>query len=94
MAGAAVLVLAVLLGGCVGIPTGGGVTTDEIDAGGTDDGLVSLPPGPADGAASEVDEVPIGGKPVATRILTHGRYRDPITEHGIPNGKRVEESHG
>ncbi len=51
MAGAAVLVLAVLLGGCVGIPTGGGVTTDEIDAGGTDDGLVSLPPGPADGAS-------------------------------------------
>lgn len=51
IAGAAVLVLAGLLGGCVGIPTGGGVTTDEIDAGGTDDGLVSLPPGPADDAS-------------------------------------------
>ncbi len=47
MAGPALLLLAVLLGGCVGIPTGGGVTTDEIDTGGTDESLASLPPGPA-----------------------------------------------
>ena len=51
MAGPAALLLAALLGGCVGIPTGGGVTTDEIDTAGTDESLASLPPGPADDAS-------------------------------------------
>lgn len=55
MAGAALLLLATLLGGCVNIPTGGGVTTDQIDASGTDENLPSLPPGPAvDASPSEI----------------------------------------
>ena len=51
MAVPAMLLLAALLGGCVGIPTGGGVTTDQIPTGDTDDSLTTLPPGPADDAA-------------------------------------------
>jgi hypothetical protein len=55
MAGAALLLLATLLGGCVSIPTGGGVTTDQIDASDTDENLPSLPPGPAvDASPSEI----------------------------------------
>lgn len=50
MAGPAALVLAALLAGCVSIPTGGGVTTEQIDIGGQDDELLTLPPGPSQDA--------------------------------------------
>jgi hypothetical protein len=50
MAWPATLLLAVLLAGCVGIPTGGGVTTDEIDTADSGESLASLPPGPAEDA--------------------------------------------
>lgn len=47
IAGSAALLLACLLGGCVSIPTGGGVTTTQIDAGDSDESFISLPPGPS-----------------------------------------------
>ena len=47
MWGPAAVLLAGLLAGCVSIPTGGGVTTDQIDTGDADENLTSLPPGPA-----------------------------------------------
>ncbi|MEO5921398.1 MAG: LpqB family beta-propeller domain-containing protein, partial [Pseudolysinimonas sp.] len=47
MVGPAALLLAGLLVGCVSIPTGGGVTTDQIVSGDSDESLTSLPPGPA-----------------------------------------------
>lgn len=51
----AALIAVALLAGCVSIPTGGGVTTIEVDAGDTDDLLLSLPAPPADDAtASEI----------------------------------------
>ncbi|HEX7835351.1 MAG TPA: LpqB family beta-propeller domain-containing protein, partial [Pseudolysinimonas sp.] len=44
-----------LLAGCVGIPTGGGVTTDQIDSSDTDEDLTSLPAGPArDASPTEI----------------------------------------
>jgi hypothetical protein len=55
MAGPAALLLAALLGGCVSIPTGGGVTTEEIDTSGPEESLTSLPPGPAvDASPSDI----------------------------------------
>jgi hypothetical protein len=55
LAGPAAVLLAVALGGCVSIPTGGGVTTEQIDTGGQDDDLLTLPPGPAqDASPSEI----------------------------------------
>ncbi len=52
---AAMLLLATLLSGCVSIPTGGGVSTDQIDSSDTDENLPSLPPGPAvDASPSEI----------------------------------------
>jgi len=53
IATAAMLGLLVLLAGCVSIPTGGSVTTTDIDAGGSEDNLASLPPGPAADASPE-----------------------------------------
>jgi hypothetical protein len=55
MAGPAALLLAALLGGCVSIPMGGGVTTDEIDTSGTDESLANLPAGPvADASPADI----------------------------------------
>ncbi len=55
MAGPAALLLAALLGGCVSIPMGGGVTTEQIDTSGPDESLTSLPPGPAvDASPAEI----------------------------------------
>jgi hypothetical protein len=55
LASAAAMLLAGLLTGCVSIPTGGGVTTDQIDASETDENLPSLPPGPAvDASPTEI----------------------------------------
>jgi hypothetical protein len=47
------LVALVLLAGCVSIPTGGGVTTAEVEAEGPENPLLSLPNGPAEDASPE-----------------------------------------
>ncbi len=55
IAGPTALLLAALLAGCVSIPVGGGVSTEEIDASGTEENLPSLPPGPAaDASPAEI----------------------------------------
>jgi hypothetical protein len=51
----AALVLLGLLAACVSIPTGGGVTTDQIDSSDTDEDLTSLPAGPVrDASPTEI----------------------------------------
>jgi hypothetical protein len=47
----ATLVVLVALAGCVSIPTGGGVTTTEVDVADTDNPLLSIPAPPAEDAA-------------------------------------------
>lgn len=49
----AALVALALLAGCVSIPTGGGVTTTQVDAEGPENPLLSLPNGPAEDASPE-----------------------------------------
>ena len=51
-------------------------------------------PGPADGAAPEVNQMPVGREPIHAGVLTHGRDGDPVPEGHVPNGERFEESHG
>jgi hypothetical protein len=51
----ATLIALALLAGCVSIPTGGGVTTAEVDVGDTDNPLLSIPAPPApDATAAEI----------------------------------------
>src|SRR5205807_1737915 len=45
----------------------------------------------ADGAASQVDQVPVVRKPVRTRVLAHRRDEHTIGKRDATNGERIKE---
>ncbi len=48
-----------------------------------------------DGAAPEVDQMPVGSEPVLAGILAHRRDHDAIRERHAANGQRIEKTvHG
>jgi hypothetical protein len=49
-------------------------------------------PGATDGAASEVNEMPVGRHSVPARILTHGGYEDAVSEGDPAQGQGGEKS--
>src|SRR5260370_1421424 len=57
-----------------------------------------IPPGrggpPANGAASEMDQMPIRGEAVRARILAHGRNNDSVAQRHLADLKLVEQMHG
>ncbi|HMF38476.1 MAG TPA: malic enzyme-like NAD(P)-binding protein [Isosphaeraceae bacterium] len=42
-------------------------------------------------SAAKVDDVPVGGQPVVSAVLTHRRHHDPIAEGDTPDRQRVEQ---
>ncbi len=48
-------------------------------------------PGPADGPAAQMDQVPVGGQPLPARILAHGRDEDAVAEGHIAQFQRSEK---
>jgi hypothetical protein len=50
-------------------------------------------PCPTNSAGTKVDKVPICGEPVGTRILTHGRNRDPVAQCHSTQSKWLKEMH-
>ena len=46
--------------------------------------------GTADGAATEVNEVPVARKPIAARVLAHRRHEDAIGKGHTTNGQGIE----
>ena len=51
-------------------------------------GLHANQPGATRGAAAEVNQVPVVGKPVFGGVLTHGRNRDPVAQCDLADGER------
>ena len=45
----------------------------------------------ADRATPQMNKVPIGGKPVGARVLTHGRHQDAIGEREIAEAERIKQ---
>ena len=57
-------------------------------------GLSEDESGAADGAAAEVDEMPVGGESVFAGVLAHGRDGDAVGKGDAGKGKRRKEMRG
>jgi hypothetical protein len=51
-------------------------------------------PGPADGAAAEVDEVPVARHAVDRRILVHRRHHHAVLDHHVAQANGVNMGTG
>ena len=58
-------------------------------------GLGEYQPGTADGAATEMNQMPVVGQAIDTGVLTHRRHRDAIEQGQLTQGKGFkQQAHG
>jgi hypothetical protein len=92
MTGLAALATLAVLAGCVSIPTGGGVTTTQVDVSDADNPLLSLPELPADDAPPEeiISEFLKAGRgPQDNYKVARAYLTDDFTTNWIPGARTL-----
>ncbi|MNY24074.1 hypothetical protein D3C86_1577680 [compost metagenome] len=67
----------------------------DTPVGGDRRGFGKHQPGPADSAATEVDQVPVIGQAIDAGVLAHRRYRDAVEQGQLTQGVGFkQQTHG